>query len=803
MKSRTYKGILLMAMGIFLLWGQGLATPTGKKVIFPSAYVAPAKPHPKIASSLDQAMKFARTSAKEQKEACLKLFSPSKPPYFKLDASGRIQCYVQCRDLQSATLKKLEQYGVKIQYTEPVRRLVQTWLTEDQVRLLETLPEVKFIRLPSYPVAHVGSVTTEGYKAMFIDDVVNRPEFMGTNVTGQGIKVGVISTAINRADMSAEYGDLPDFVSSDPGEPSFGGITYWSFRINPDTGLPYGGLLEGIINYWTGEPDEEGTAMSEIIHDIVPDARLYFSNFDTDLEMNMSKDWLREKGCDVIVDDIGFFNNGPYDGTSIVSKGSTTQVENGIAYYTSVGNGAEMHWWGHFYDPEANNIHNFGPIDETMEVEIPSGGYVFAWLSWDEPWGSYPPYDQGAGYDIDLYFLDPNLLDMDNPLANSTNLQLGDGDPSEGTGVMNFSMSSTVVSIVITRKTKLEPYDDVNHPMRMNLFLMGYARIIEKDYMVKNGSISNNNDAAGGVISVAAIDVNLRSHSLVEYFSSCGPTWDGRQKPEIACFDGTRSGAGLLGTPFEVFFGTSCSAPHAAGIAAMIKGYKISVGDTDFFNPWNPTQVVDNINSAIFQGAEDMMPVGVDNMSGYGRINAYNIFVKNFLSVAQRTKVYDFAKDAEGWQFVGIPAYFTEAAHAQENGKLMLQSVDHNTFGAWESPMVEFSDSSANLNPAKLYIARFKVSTSSQPDKFPGFRLRANGMLNNIAHVRDFNSNNGQEHYPGTLGTDYYLMFRPTETEALSGIRLAFDLLNLNVNDDPVGIFYLDEVEITEYDLPQ
>jgi len=807
MKSRTYTGIMLLVMGIFFLYQAGMADPEGKKIVFRSAYVAPQNPHPKIGSSLQHTMQFIQTTTKAQRNDYFKKFPLDHPPMFKCDADGRIQCFVLCKDLQKSTLQKLDQYGLKIQRTDPVRRIVQTSLSEDQIYLLETLPEVSFIRLPSYPIALMGSFTTEGYDAMFIDDFVNRPEFIGTNVTGQGIKVGVISTAIHLATQSSLAGDLP--TDEQPGvsdDGKMGGITYYSFRTD-EFGVTYGLRDDGIINYWTGQPDEEGTAMSEIIHDIVPDAQLYFSNFDTDLEMNMCKDWLRDQGCDVIVDDIAFFNVGPYDGTSIVSEGSSRQVKNGAAYYTAVGNQAQEHWWGTFYDPEGNNIHNFSTGDETMEVKIMPGGYLVLFLSWDEPWGSYPPYDKGSGYDIDLYLLDPNLLDFNNPLAVSANLQLGMSDPVEDTAdpqnvIINYTGNTMVVSVVITRKKRIEPYNDVTNPMRMNLFLTGYIEIFEKDYSIKNGSIFNNNDAGGGVVSVGAIDVNERSHSVVEYFSSWGPTFDGRLKPEITSFDGTRSGSALQDTNFRVFFGTSCAAPHAAAVAALIKGYKVSIGDLDFSNPWNPAQVVDNINSALFQGAEDMMPKGLDYASGYGRINAYNIFVKNFLGVPQRTKVYTFNTETEGWQFMGIPADFTEALPSHENGKLALQSVDHNTFGAWESPVVTFSDESINLNPAKLYVAKFTISTSSQADKFPGFRLRANGMKNNIAHVRDFNSKNGQEHYPGPLGTDYYLIFRPTNTEALSGIRLAFDLINFDVNSDISGIMYLDAVEITEYDLP-
>ena len=61
---------------------------------------------------------------------------------------------------------------------------------------------------------------------------------------------------------------------------------------------------------------------------------------------------------------------------------------------------------------------------------------------------------------------------------------------------------------------------------------------------------------------------NDPDHTQIEFFSSNGPTVDGRTKPDVTAIDGVSiTGAGKFENPF---FGTSAAAPHAAGIAALL-----------------------------------------------------------------------------------------------------------------------------------------------------------------------------------------------------------------------------------------
>src|SRR5262249_31043937 len=76
-------------------------------------------------------------------------------------------------------------------------------------------------------------------------------------------------------------------------------------------------------------------------------------------------------------------------------------------------------------------------------------------------------------------------------------------------------------------------------------------------------------------------------------------------KPDIAAADGVTTR-----TPgFNPFFGTSAAAPHAAGIAALIKSAKPSLTPAQIYN-------------AMISTALDIRAAGVDRDSGYGLVMA-------------------------------------------------------------------------------------------------------------------------------------------------------------------------------------
>ncbi len=121
--------------------------------------------------------------------------------------------------------------------------------------------------------------------------------------------------------------------------------------------------------------------------------------------------------------------------------------------------------------------------------------------------------------------------------------------------------------------------------------------------------------AAAKAITVGAMADVTRAAGATElnlaYFSSRGPTADGRFKPDLTApgVDVTSAAMGT-GTGYVAHSGTSMATPFVAGTAALMLEANLSL-----------TPAL--IKSALMQTAVDWGPPGLDYDTGAGRINAY------------------------------------------------------------------------------------------------------------------------------------------------------------------------------------
>ncbi len=445
---------------------------------------------------------------------------------------------------------------------------------------IKKLLAAKFLDINS---SQTGTVTSEA-------DTTHRAALarMLSGANGTGIKIGVLSNGVDTLAARQASGDLPATVTVLTGQAGTG---------------------------------DEGTAMLELIYDLAPGAQLYYATGNpTAAQFATNIRNLRAAGCDIIVDDISYFNETPFQNgqaANVVSPGNAgvvVQAVNdvtaaGALYFSSAANSGNKNdntsgaWEGDFVDGGAtvtpiatgNRLHDFG--DGVTQNVLTVAGRVI--LKWSDPLGA-------SANDYDLYALNAAGTAV---VTSSTNVQSGTQDPVEDVGNRTVGQR-----IVIVKKTAAA-----------NRFL--HLNTNRGQLTISTAGVVYGHNAGLNTISVAATPAAgpfPKAHSssnMVETFSSDGPrrifyNADGTaitpgnvsatggqllQKPDITAADGVTTT-----TPgYSPFFGTSAAAPDAAALMALLKQASPSSNNTQLYN-------------AMTSSAIDIEAAGVDRDSGTG-----------------------------------------------------------------------------------------------------------------------------------------------------------------------------------------
>ena len=369
----------------------------------------------------------------EQIAALQKIKQSLTPAERKLDS--RIAVDLRTTRLKSGTVEvdivpaspdidlteRLLALGANVRYASPNSGDIRAAVPERKLKTVAGWAEVKRVdRAGGYVTAHykapretkaersarldaalegvtaLATVTSEGDRTHAVDTVRERDR-----VTGVGTKLCALSNGVDSLAASQAAGELPavDVLPGQEGE------------------------------------DDEGTAMLQILHDLAPGAELGFATANPSpaaFADNIRR--LRfQAGCDVIVDDILYFNESPFQDGPIAQAVNAVTAD-GALFFSSAGNwgntldGTSGHYEGEFRGSGqtvgkiAGEAHDFDP-GPAVQLFNPLSAYsilAYVTMFWAEPLG-----DASSDYDVYVFDGAGNLVNY------SQNVQDGDDDPYE------------------------------------------------------------------------------------------------------------------------------------------------------------------------------------------------------------------------------------------------------------------------------------------------------------------------------------------------------------------------------------
>ncbi|MBN1273739.1 MAG: S8 family serine peptidase [Candidatus Aminicenantes bacterium] len=477
----------------------------------------------------------------------------------ELEPGGIIQVIVEA-PLRGLTLSEQSKAKTMIQTfienvggsVEKIRKnRVQCRLPLNILLQMADLPFVKYIRLP---IRDFTMVTTEGVSATGADTWQST-----TAYRGNGAKVGVLDLGF-KGYTSLLGTELPSTVTAQ------------SFRTDGD-------IEAGSVH---------GTACTEIVHDMAPDANLYLANYSTLDDKEDAVDWLLSQGVNVITSSTGNYTGGAGDGTGPYCEIVKTAYDAGVPYVNSAGNAAQDHWRGTWSDTDSDKWHNFSGLDEICYYYVPSYTLTAIYLKWYD-WGGWDGTSYGGSdqdFDLYLYIYSGGIWQY---VDHSYNWQNGTQWPTEAVGYW-YATGSTYWGAAIRKysATKNVTFD---------LYVTGNSSAIE--YPVAASSLVIPADSEHAITAGAN---DFASPYNIHYYSSRGPNLAGIIKPDIA----SPSGVSTDTYGYANFFGTSASAPHVAGAIALMLGK----------TPYTPMEVWTILQSR----AGELGAAGKDNVYGYGRL---------------------------------------------------------------------------------------------------------------------------------------------------------------------------------------
>jgi len=354
---------------------------------------------------------------------------------------------------------------------------------------------------------------------------------------GTGIKIGIIDTDnesggfINLADLTDPgVGELPAYLNDG----------------QHTAGFPSAA--------WPG-PADHGSSCAQVIHEIAPGAELFLAVTRHSSDFSEATEWLKSNGVNIISRSLGSYV-GPFDGTNSISQTiESLWDDDNILFINSAGNSGEDHWSGVASDVDNNDM-------------IEYDGTFIELLHYNHSWSDISPAKLNitlSWWNSDSYTEDDYELILYRPGASE--IRSGNLGANIAAALLSYNITTNGDYYLGIRRKR----EDVDPNGFLKLFGIDYFN--ESNVAVREGSI-NAECNTQHCLAIGAFQLD-GSDDLFEFwpyyladYSSCGPTENDPpiSKPELLSFAGVE----CVNSRNNFFSGTSCAAPHAAGLAALV-----------------------------------------------------------------------------------------------------------------------------------------------------------------------------------------------------------------------------------------
>ena len=415
------------------------------------------------------------------------------------------------------------------------------------------------------------------------------PAWNQAGYSGQGVKVGVIDvgfrglTSLMGTELPANvqarcYTDIGVFTQNladcEAPEPV------------PETILPecLDAVQRGALSV-----AEHGTIVAESVLDIAPEVELYIAQPLSEADLQNASEWMASEGVSVINYSVGWFFDGPGDGTSPsrVSPLKTVDqsVDSGVIWVNAAGNSGRSAWFGDYSNPDGDRAISFGgQNDEVIDISVRTCRTYRVQLRWEDSW-------EGASTDLNLYLFNQYTGEV---------VSFSEDEQSGGSGHVPFEAFSYLSPVNSDDYGIVVIHHSGDAPAWIQVVVWG--TLIE--HYTRNGSITNPAESANpGMLTVGAAHWN--DVHTIEPLSSRGPAPDERVKPDIVGADCGVTARIPLDEYNDGFCGTSQASPHVAGMAALVR---------QRFPNYSPTQVADYLK----ENAEQRWSQNPNNTWGHG-----------------------------------------------------------------------------------------------------------------------------------------------------------------------------------------